>query len=97
MSVVIQDVRDRDGYKLGRVVEPHDGTEDGVIAAARAATVRMYAPYPAVSNVQSRICATDDRGRPNWAVSPNFLHVAVLSFSSLKARPCRAETGHAKS
>jgi hypothetical protein len=40
-NVVVRDVRDRDGYKLGRVLEPHDGTETGVIAAARVATDRM--------------------------------------------------------
>ncbi len=36
-NVVIRDVRDRDGCKLGRVIQAHDGTEDGVIAAAQSA------------------------------------------------------------
>ena len=71
-------MRDRDGYKLGRMIEPHDCTEDGVIAAARAATERMYAEYSAASNIESRICATDASGKPRWAVSPNFLHLAEI-------------------
>jgi hypothetical protein len=77
-NVVIRDVRDRDGCKLGRVIESHDGTEDGVIAAARAATDRMYAEYSTVSNIESRICATDGSGKARWAVSPNFLHLAEI-------------------
>ncbi len=77
-NVVVRDVRDRDGYKLGRVIEPHDGTEDGVIAAARAATDRMYAEYSTASNIESRICATDDNGKLRRAVSPNFLHLAEI-------------------
>jgi hypothetical protein len=78
LNVVIRDVRDHDGYRLGSVVEPHDGTEDGVIPAARAATDRMYAQYATVSNIGSRILATDERGEPKWAVSPNFLHMAEI-------------------
>jgi hypothetical protein len=77
-NVVVRDVRDRDGVKLGRVVEPYEGTEDGVIAAARAATNRMYAEYSDASNIESRICATDASGKPKWAVSPNFLHLAEI-------------------
>lgn len=77
-NVIVRDVRDRDGFKLGRVIEPHDGTEDGVIAAAKAATDRMYAEYSTASNVESRICATDANGKLKWAVSPNFLHIAEV-------------------
>lgn len=77
-NVVIRDVRDRDGYKLGRVIEQHDGTEAGVIAAARVATDRMYAEYSTASNIESRMCATDDSGKPRWTVSPNFLHLAEV-------------------
>jgi len=75
-NVVIRDVRDRDGRRLGRITASHDGTTDGVIAAARAATDRMYAEYSTASNIESRICATDEGGKPRWAVSPNFLHLA---------------------
>jgi hypothetical protein len=77
-KVVVRDVRDRDGHRLGRIVKPHDGTEPGVIAAAQAATERMYTEFSTSSNVQSRICATDSTGNPKWAVSPNFLHLAEV-------------------
>jgi hypothetical protein len=77
-NTVVRDVRDREGCKLGSVIEPHDGTEGGVIAAARVATDRMYAEYADASNIESRICATDGCGRPKWAVSPNFLHLAEI-------------------
>jgi hypothetical protein len=54
-NIVVRDVRDRNGNKLGTVVEPHDATEAGVIAAAQRATDRMYEEYPEASNIQSRI------------------------------------------
>ena len=78
INMVVRDVRDRDACKLGRVTEPHDGTEFGVIAAARIATDRMYTEYSSASNVESRICATDAEGKLRWAVSPNFLHIAEV-------------------
>jgi hypothetical protein len=77
-NVVVRDVRDRDGVKLGRIVEPHDGTEVGIIAAARIGTDRMFAEYSTASNIASRICATDADGKVKWAVSPNFLHLAEV-------------------
>ena len=77
-NVVVRNVRDRDGNKLGCVIEPHDGTEVGVIVAARVATDRMYAEYSEASNIESRICATDVSGKPKWAVPPNFLHLAEI-------------------
>jgi len=63
-NIVVRDVRERDGRKLGRIIQPHDGTEPGVITAARTATDRMYAEFSASSNIQSRICATDSTGSP---------------------------------
>jgi hypothetical protein len=77
-NVVVRDVRDRNGNKIGTVIEHHDGTEAGVITAARRATERMYAEYPEASNIQSRIGATDAAGRLIWSVSPNFQHIAQL-------------------
>jgi hypothetical protein len=58
-NVVVRDVRDRDGVKLGRVIEPHEGTEAGIIVAAQKASERMWVEYSDASNVESRICATD--------------------------------------
>ncbi len=77
-NVVVRDVRDHNGNKIGTVIEHHDGTEAGVITAARRATERMYAEYPEASNIQSRIGATGATGRPIWSVSPNFKHIAQI-------------------
>ena len=77
-NVVVRDVRDRDGYKLGKILEQHDGTESGVIEAARRVSDRMFAEYSDASNIESRMCATDASGKPKWAVSPNFLHLAEI-------------------
>jgi hypothetical protein len=63
-NVVVREVRDRESYILGRIVQPHDGTEAGVIAAAQAATHRMYSEFATASNGESRICATDSTGNP---------------------------------
>ena len=77
-NVVVRDVRDRDGHKLGRLIEPHDGTESGVIAAAQRISDRMFVEYSDASNIESRLCATDASGKPKWAVSPNLLHIAEV-------------------
>jgi hypothetical protein len=77
-NVVLRDVRDRSGNRLATLVEPHDGTENGVIAAAQRATDRMYAEYPEASNIQSLICATDAAGALKWSISPNFRHLAEV-------------------
>jgi hypothetical protein len=77
-ALVIRDVRDRSGNKLGLIVEPHDTTEGGIIAAAQRATDRMYAEYPEASNIESRIGATDATGSPKWSISPNFKHIAEI-------------------
>ena len=48
-NVVVREVRDRDGRRLGRVMQKNDGTEDGVIAAAQTATERMNAEFSTAS------------------------------------------------
>jgi hypothetical protein len=58
-NVVVREVRGQESYILGRIFQPHDGTEAGVIAAAQTATDRMYAEFATASNSESRICATD--------------------------------------
>jgi hypothetical protein len=78
VNVVVRDVCDQSGTRLGTVVESHDGTEAGAIAAAKRATDRMYAEYPEASNIQSRIGATDATGLPKWSISPNFQHLAEI-------------------
>jgi hypothetical protein len=74
-NVVIRDVRDRDGRRLGGIVQPHNGTELGVVTAAQAATDRMYAEFSMASNVQSRICATDFHRKLQMGSLPYFAGV----------------------
>jgi hypothetical protein len=90
-NVVIRDACDREGRRLGRVTRPHDGTLEGIVAAARAATERMYADFSTASNIESRICATDANGKPRWAVSPNFLHVGEIGTDEASYIWCGSE------
>jgi len=78
-NVVIREACDRDGIVLGHLVASHDGTPEGIVAAARRATVRMFDAFVDASNVSSRIIATDATGRPRWSVSPNFQIVEELA------------------
>jgi len=71
-------VRDRDGNLLGTIINRHDGTAAGIIAAARIASEQMYLDYPEASNIQSRIGATDADGVLRWSISPNFRHLAEI-------------------
>lgn len=77
-NIVVRDVRGRGGISVCVIVARHDGTAAGIIASARKITYRMYADYPEASNIQSRIVATDDTGKPRWSISPNFLHLAEI-------------------
>jgi hypothetical protein len=77
-NLVVREVCDRNGSRLGLVIEPHNGTPDGVIAAARTATQRMSTDFPDASNIQSRMGATDAHGAPKWSISPNFQHLAEI-------------------
>jgi len=77
-NIVVREVRDRDGNRLGTVVEPHDGTPAGILAAARRASGQMFINYASASNIQSRIGATDVDGAPRWSISPNFRHLAEV-------------------
>ena len=77
-NLVIREVRDREGVRLGTVMEPYDSTVEGMIEAARVASERMFTVFPDSSNIQSRMCATDDAGKAKFSISPNFLHVAEV-------------------
>lgn len=77
-SVVVRDVRDRSGARLCILVARHDGTVSGITTAARQVTDRMYADCPDASNIESLIVATDDTGKPKWAISPNFSHLGEI-------------------
>lgn len=77
-SIIVRDVRDNDGNKLGTITEPYDGTEQDARSAAERLSNRMYEQYPDASNVESRIVATDAGGKPKWIISPNFRHIAEI-------------------
>ncbi len=78
-NVVIREACDRDGVVLGHLVASHDGTPEGIVAAARRATARMFDAFADASNVNSRIIATDAGGRLRWRVSPNFAVIEELA------------------
>jgi len=78
-NVVIREACDRDGVVLGHLVASHDGTPEGIVAAARRATARMFDAFADACNVNSRIIATDATGRPRWSVSPNFAVIEELA------------------
>ncbi len=80
-NVVIREACDRDGVVLGHLVASHDGTAEGIVAAARRATARMFDAFADASNVNSRIIATDATGRPRWSVSPNFAVIEELAIA----------------
>ena len=80
-NVVIREACDRDGVALGHLVASHDGTPEGIVAAARRATQRMFNTFADASNVNSRIIATDATGRPRWSVSPNFQVIEELAVA----------------
>ena len=80
-NVVIREACGRDGIVLGHLVASHDGTPEGIVAAARRATQRMFAAFADASNVSSRIIATDATGRPRWSVSPNFAVIEELAVA----------------
>ncbi len=78
-NVVIREACDRDGVVLGHLVASHDGTPEGLVAAARRATQRMFDAFADACNVNSRIIATDATGRPRWRVSPNLAVIDELA------------------
>ena len=80
-NVVIREACDRDGIILGHLVASHDGTPEDIVVAARRVTQRMFDAFADVSNVSSRIIATDASGRPRWGVSPNFQIIEELAIA----------------
>ncbi|MCL4196214.1 MAG: hypothetical protein KJZ69_01865 [Phycisphaerales bacterium] len=80
-NIVIREACDRDGIVLGHLVASHDGTPEGIVAAARRATARMFDAFVDACNVNSRIIATDASGRPRWGVSPNLAVIEELAVA----------------
>jgi len=77
--LVIRDVRDKQGERIGPAYAPYDGTPEDAIEVAKAISDKLDEEFgPGWSNVNSRIVATGEDGRPKWSISPNFKHVAEV-------------------
>lgn len=75
-NVVVRKAIDfNSGTELGFFFQPHDGTMEGILAAAKIVTDRMFNSYPNASEMRSVMLATDKKGAPRWKVSPNFKHI----------------------
>jgi len=102
-STVYGRLRTTSGRDLAVVTEGHDGTVEGVRAAAARAQAKANREAPRWSGVQSSWIATDASGRAAWAISPNLAHVSPvgsdeaaytlgdLSRAPRKDNPARAE------
>ena len=71
-NTVVRQARDRSDRVLGHITARHDGTTEGMVAAAKRASDRMFLAFDEVSNINSEIVATDEIGAPRWTISPNF-------------------------
>ena len=93
-NMVVMGVRDRDGNKLGDILEKHDGTKEGIHAAGVRAFYRMDDEFSGEgSGIQSLIGATDENGKPAWAVFPQAkAENRVLPIDSRQARGMWGDT-----
>lgn len=71
-NTVVRQACDRCGRVLGHFASAHDGTPEGMVAAAKRVSDEMFLAFDEVSNINSAILATDERGEPRWTISPNF-------------------------
>lgn len=77
-------VRDNYGQELGRIHEPHDGTDQGMKAAANKLTERAENEFSDWSNMQSTTGASDHTGTPKFVISPNRNHVNPIETDAGK-------------
>lgn len=77
-NLVIRRACSRHGEVLGHLVEHHNGSHAGMVAAAKRVSRRMFEWYDEASNINSQIVATDEHGLPRWTISPNFRVVSQL-------------------
>jgi hypothetical protein len=77
-NLIIRQVCSRYGEVFDHLVERHDGSPEGMIAAADRVSQRMFELYDDASNIASQIVATDERGLPRWTISPNFRVITKL-------------------
>ncbi len=71
-NTVVRQACDRRGRVLGHFGSAHDGTPEGMVAAAKRVSDEMFLASGEVSNINSAILATDQTGAPRWTISPNF-------------------------
>lgn len=95
-NAVVREVCDQEGYKLALIIQPHDGTEAGIVAAAQTATDRMYTEFAAPSSVESRICATDPRHHSIKDAQLPHLTLRTLELGCRLAGVWSADLGDAK-
>lgn len=85
-SVVFRQAMDDQSNFLGYVYEKYDGTKEDARRVAAKITEKMYNIFPDVSNMASRIGATDENGNPKFTISPNFKHVRDVNDEEAEAR-----------
>jgi hypothetical protein len=83
-NTVFMDVRARDGWRIGVLTAPHDGTRAGIVAAADLLQQRALARFSDHTHAGSRLFATDATGALGWVISPNLAHVS--RYDSPEAR-----------
>lgn len=76
-SSVIRELRDFDGKFITVICKPHNGDFEDMLESTKDIEKEMHYIYEA-SHVNSRILATDESGKPKWAISPNLLHIAEI-------------------
>jgi hypothetical protein len=77
-NLVIRQVCSHYGQVFDHLVERHDGSPEGMIAAADRVSQRMFDLYDDASNIASQIVATDEHGRPRWTISANLRVITKL-------------------
>ena len=71
-NLVIRQVCDSDAVCQGYESMRYDGTPEDAIRVAEIVSNRVFEKYEDASNIQSAIIATNENGKPRWAIWPNF-------------------------
>lgn len=74
---VFVDARDYNANRIGVYCMGHDGSEEDMVNTARK-LIGELGNYVEYSGIQSRLLASDEHGKPAYAISPNFLHIAEI-------------------
>ena len=82
---VVMLLRDDSGQEIGRIAAPHDGTKEGMRAAAESLTERAHREFGTEwSNMLSVTGATDATGEPTHVISPNRNNVNPITSDAGK-------------